>query len=321
MPPASELLAGWQINGAQFKSRPRKIMRNLFQIIRLSIADPSTSGQHCTLLMTKDSRPSCCLETVAPVWRIGSGIRPFRQPPAAVSPGQTVGFQNAWDFYKCTGPAIPVPAPRSLLRGTATHQPGTLAVEWPSRVLSERPAPVRFSQAEKSEEERGRPRPTRPRGNSGDAQSSALHCRADVARYPSPAGFTILAASTRPGEDDGDQDARKRDRVGRLSGLDGRPGRRIPVRQRRHRLRADDRGAREGPGARAAASQARHLPPREHRPAHGDRLLPRHRAAPAHHASRQRGHGQRDERALERIARTGAGARSPRAARPSTRTR
>ena len=118
----------------------------------------------------------------------------------------------------------------------------------------------------------------------------------------------MLAASTRSGEDDGDQDPRKRDRVGRLSGLDGRPGRRVPVRQRRHRLRADDRGAREGPGAPAAASQARHLPPREHRPAHGDRLLPRHRAAPAHHASRQRGHGQRDERALERSARTGADA-------------
>lgn len=34
-----------------------------------------------------------------------------------------------------------------------------------------------------------------------------------MACYPSAAGFTMLAASTRSGEDDGDQDPRKRERV------------------------------------------------------------------------------------------------------------
>src|SRR3989344_256115 len=57
MPPASEFLAGSQIDAAYFKSRPGKIMSYLFQINHLSRFGGSTSGQQCVYVLYRDDHP------------------------------------------------------------------------------------------------------------------------------------------------------------------------------------------------------------------------------------------------------------------------
>src|SRR6266481_9269815 len=55
MPPTSEFLAGSQIDEAQFKSRPRKIMNYLFRINELPLSDCSTSGRQWDFVLYFDN--------------------------------------------------------------------------------------------------------------------------------------------------------------------------------------------------------------------------------------------------------------------------
>ena len=127
-------------------------------------------------------------------------------------------------------------------------------------------------------------------------------------RQERPAGPDVTktkadGASARERTRHAQEDTQERHRRRCLSCGARRSRRRLSVRQCRHRLRTADRSAGQGAGAWNAAPHSDHLPAREHRAAHGDRLLPGDRAAAAHHDACQCRHRERDERAAQRLTR------------------
>ena len=85
-------------------------------------------------------------------------------------------------------------------------------------------------------------------------------------------------------------------------GLLARARHRIPVRQRRHRLRAGGRGLRQGPEARLAPAADRDRAAREHGRRHGARLRHGHRPAAGDDGARRRRHRELAQRPDQRLA-------------------